>query len=460
MSRAKSCSLFFGVSILLVVAATYAAAQANRATITGTVTDTTGAIVPGVEVVATNVETNVVAKTASNQDGIYVIPNLFPGKYSVEFNRDGFESVRHPALTLESTQVARVDASLKVGSVSQSVTVTTDAPVLDLERPSEGTNMKGSVVTDLPLSIYGGGRSVEDFAVAITPGYSPYSSPYGAVVNGAQWFTKDYTIDGTSGTANIQGDSMESGPSMEAVEELQAQTSGLDAQSSITGGGVIAFNLKSGTNKLHGSAFLYGHNELLDANTWTNDSLGTRKPQQRAWDYGFSVGGPVIKNKTFFFGAFERFQQIDFRLNSGSATVPSADFQNGNFSSLLGGTLCNASGSIGLCSQNGGAPIMVQNDAGQSVAAQENMIYDPNPPPSMHDATLPVYWQYNPYESDQRSGAEGQCLLQRICSAVWRNRQQQQGASAGNAQPDSQSDRHQTRSHPAGTGPSLRILDL
>ena len=380
MSRAKSCSLFFGVSILLVVAATYAAAQANRATITGTVTDTTGAIVPGVEVVATNVETNVVAKTASNQDGIYVIPNLFPGKYSVEFNRDGFESVRHPALTLESTQVARVDASLKVGSVSQSVTVTTDAPVLDLERPSEGTNMKGSVVTDLPLSIYGGGRSVEDFAVAITPGYSPYSSPYGAVVNGAQWFTKDYTIDGTSGTANIQGDSMESGPSMEAVEELQAQTSGLDAQSSITGGGVIAFNLKSGTNKLHGSAFLYGHNELLDANTWTNDSLGTRKPQQRAWDYGFSVGGPVIKNKTFFFGAFERFQQIDFRLNSGSATVPSADFQNGNFSSLLGGTLCNASGSIGLCSQNGGAPIMVQNDAGQSVAAQENMIYDPNPP--------------------------------------------------------------------------------
>ncbi len=138
--------------------------------------------------------------------------------------------------------------------------------------------MKGSVVTDLPLSIYGGGRLVEDFAVAITPGYSPYSSPYGAVVNGGQWFTKDYTIDGTSGTANIPGDSMESGPSMEAVEELQAQTSGLDAQSSITGGGVIAFNLKSGTNKLHGSAFLYGHNELLDANTWTNDNLGSRKP--------------------------------------------------------------------------------------------------------------------------------------------------------------------------------------
>ena len=365
----KVCALFLFTGIML--------AQANRATMTGTVTDSTGAVVAGVEVTATNLATAVATKTLANQDGIYVVPNLPPGQYSVEFNREGFETLRRPAVTLESTQVARIDASLKVGAASESVTVTADAPVLDLERPSVGTNMKGSVVTDLPLSIYGGGRSVEDFAVAITPGYSPYSSPYGAVINGGQWFTKDYTVDGTSGTANIQGDSMEAGPTMEAVEELQAQTSGLDAQSSTTGGGVIAFNLKSGTNKLHGSTFLYGHNELLDANTWTNNFTHTRKPQQRAWDYGFSLGGPMIKNKTFFFGAFERYQQIDFRLNSGSATVPSVAFQNGDFSGLLGGTLCSASGSVGLCSQNGGTPITVRNAAGQSVAAQENMIYDP-----------------------------------------------------------------------------------
>src|SRR6202049_4470247 len=275
----KVCALFLFTGIML--------AQANRATMTGTVTDSTGAVVAGVEVTATNLATAVATKTLANQDGIYVVPNLPPGQYSVEFNREGFETLRRPAVTLESTKVARIDASLKVGAASESVTVTADAPVLDLERPSVGTNMKGSVVTDLPLSIYGGGPSVEDFAVAITPVYSPYSSPYGAVINGGQWFTKDYTVDGTSGTANIQGDSMEAGPTMEAVEELQAQTSGLDAQSSTTGGGVIAFNLKSGTNKLHGSTFLYGHNELLDANTWTNDFTRTRKPQQRAWDYGF-----------------------------------------------------------------------------------------------------------------------------------------------------------------------------
>jgi len=355
--------------------------QANRASITGTISDSSGAVVPGANVTATNVETGVATKTVSNGDGIYLVPNLPPGKYSVEFERDGFESLKRTGVVLLSTETARLDTTLKVGAVTSSITVTSDAPVLQLEKPSVGTNMNGKIVTELPLSIYGGGRSVEDFAVAITPGYSPYSSPYGAVINGGQWFTKDYTVDGTSGTANIQGDSMESGPTMEAVEELQAQTSGLDAQSASTGGGVIAFNLKSGTNALHGSAFLYGHNELLDANTWTNDNLGIEKPEQRAWDYGFSLGGPIIKNKTFFFGAFERFQQTDFRLNSGSNTVPSPAFQSGDFSTLMGGDLCTDSGgNIGLCSQNGGTPQMVQNDAGQMLVARENMIYDPDPP--------------------------------------------------------------------------------
>jgi Carboxypeptidase regulatory-like domain/TonB dependent receptor len=371
---------FLGVLIIAIAMFTEsAAAQANRAAITGTVADATGAVLPGVEVTATNTGTNVPTTTRTNEDGIYVIPNLFPGPYSVEFKRDGFQTVIHPNVTLESTQVARIDASLAVSSVQQSVTVTTDAPVLDLERPSEGTNMNGQVVTDLPLSIYNGGRFVENFAVAITPGYSPISSPYGAVVNGGQWFVKDYTIDGTTGTANVRGDSMETGPSMEAVQEVQAETSGLDAQSAITGGGVMSFNLKSGTNKFHGSAFLYGHNELLDANTWTNDYYQERKGQERAWDYGFSLGGPIFKNKTFFFGAFERYQQVDFRLNGGSASVPTALMLGGDFSGLLGAALCTGDEGTAPCAgyDSTATPLMVYNEAGQQIQAQENMIYDP-----------------------------------------------------------------------------------
>lgn len=379
MGRLSALGRMFLAATLFILGSQTAMAQANRATITGTVTDPSGAVVPGVGVSVTNTGTNITTKTLSNQEGIYVIPDLFPGSYSVEFKKDGFEILRHSSVTLESTEVARIDAALKVGSTGETMTVTTDAPVLDLERASEGTNMKASVVEDLPLSIYNGGRFVENFAVALTPGYSPYSSPYGAVVNGGQWFTKEYTIDGTSGTTNIRGDSMEGGPSMEAVQELQAQTSGLDAQSGVTGGGVMAFNLKSGTNKFHGSALLYGTNELLDANTWTNDYFGEPKGKRRSWDYGLSLGGPIIKNKTFFYATFERYQQIDWRLNGGSATVPTPKMLGGDFSELLGGALCTGDVGTGLCAgyDPTGTPIMVQNNDGQTIPAQQNMIYDP-----------------------------------------------------------------------------------
>jgi hypothetical protein len=368
------------LAILVALAGQIVWAQANRATITGIVTDSTGAVVPEVSVTVINTATNVATKTASNHDGIYVAPNLFPGLYSVTFEKEGFETMVRPGVTLNSTQDARIDAVLKVGAASTSVTVSGGAPILDMDTASFGTNMKASVVNDLSLNINNGGRFIELFAVAITPGYSTISSPYGAVVNGGQWFAKDYTIDGTSGTSNIRGDSMDGGPSMEAVEEVQAETSGLDAQSAITGGGLMAFTLKSGTNNLHGSAFLYGHNEMFDANTWTNDNQGVPKPKDRTWDYGFSLGGPIHKNRTFFFGTFERYQQEDWRLNSGGATVPTAKMLSGDFSELLGQPLwTDSNGDVIPCSSGctGLTPIEVTDNAGNSLQAQEEMIYDP-----------------------------------------------------------------------------------
>jgi hypothetical protein len=326
---------FFGLLSILILCAAGAMAQANRASITGTLTDATGAPIAGVAVTAKNLGTNVSSSTVTNDDGIYSVQNLFPGTYSVEFKKDGFKPIFYPSITLESTQVAEMNGALQIGSAQENVTVTADAPVLDTETVAIGTNMNGKEVTDLPLSIYGGGRFVENFAVALTPGYSPYSSPYGAVVNGSQWFTKEYTVDGTTATASIRGDSMETGPSMEAVQELQAQTSGLDSASAITSGGVMSFNLKSGTNQFHGSAFGYGQNELLNANSWTNDALGIEKAKDRVWDYGASLGGPIIRNKTFFFGTFERYTQVQFGLGGPSGFVPTTDMLNGNFSALL-----------------------------------------------------------------------------------------------------------------------------
>ncbi|MGC2832192.1 MAG: carboxypeptidase regulatory-like domain-containing protein [Candidatus Acidiferrum sp.] len=355
-------------------------AQSNRATITGTVTDSTGAAVAGVQVIVKDLGTSALSTTETNEDGLYTVPNLFPGKFSLEFKKDGFKPVDFPSVTLESTQVAQINAALQLGAVTENITVTADAPVLDRESVAIGTNMKGDVVTDLPLSIYGGGRFVENFAVAITPGYSPISSPYGAVVNGGQWFTKDYTIDGTSGTSSIRGDSMETGPSMEAVQEVQAQTSGIDSASAITSGGVMSFTIKSGTNKFHGSAFGYGHNEFLDANTWQNDFDGTPKAKARAWDYGGSVGGPIFRDKLFFFGTFERYTQNDFTLGGFSGFVPTSQMLSGDFSAQLGGILCQQTdGSLTTrCDASmGDSAVNVKNTNGATVPLQQNMIFDP-----------------------------------------------------------------------------------
>ena len=258
------------------------------------------------------------------------------GRYSVRFKKDGFKPIDFPDVSLNVDQVGQLNAMLTVGLGTQTVTITGISSALDKETSEIGTNMKGAVVSDLPLNIYGG-RAIESFAVAITPGYSPLSSPYNAVINGTQTFTKDFTVDGTSATAQIQGDSLEVGPSMEAVEEVQSETSGLSPKNAITNGGVMMFNLMSGSNKFHGSAFGFGHNEVLDANTFDNNRLALTKSKARFWDWGFSAGGPLRKNRTFIFGAFERFTQNDFTLGGfgNASTVPTPQFLSGDFSALL-----------------------------------------------------------------------------------------------------------------------------
>ncbi len=203
--------LFLCVGVLPLLVVGMVRAQANRATVTGTVTDSSGAVIVGVEVSAKNLGTDVVTHAVTNADGIYVVPNLPPGAYSITFRKNGFKALERPSITLDSTEVTQINGALQVGAAIESIMVTADAPVIDRENAAIGTNMKGDVVTDLPLSIYNGGRFVENFAVAITPGYSPISNPYESVVNGTQGFTKDFTVDGTSATATFRAIRWKSG---------------------------------------------------------------------------------------------------------------------------------------------------------------------------------------------------------------------------------------------------------
>jgi hypothetical protein len=313
-------------------------AQVDRGTINGTVKDQSGAVIPGVTVSVANVDTGVTSTTVTNANGFYQVLNEPVGRYSLRFSKAGFRELLRKGVTLTVAQVAEIDEALQVGAATEVVQVTDDAPVIETETSDVASDIKATTLTDLPLNV-SGGRNVEDFAFAVMPGVE--GNWYTADINGTQNFTKEVKIDGLSLTSTITGDQGETGPTMEAVGELNTQTSGLSADNASTSGGVEMFTIKSGTNVFHGSAFGYGHNEFLDANSWYNPNKSP-KPKARFWDWGFSGGGPVSipkiyngRNKTFVFGAFEKYQQFDFTTGGLGPTVPTPAFLGGDFSALI-----------------------------------------------------------------------------------------------------------------------------
>jgi len=323
-------------------------AQFDRGTITGTVIDSSGAVVPNAEVVATNLATRVETRTVTNNVGMYTLANLPAGTYELKITSEGFKVYNRSAVTLAVAQTLRIDAALETGTIQESITVTADASLLKLDTAQVSTTIQSERVTDLPLS-FAGGRAIENFAYALTPGVE--GDNWTSHIGGAPAFSKEVLIDGMSATAQIQGHVGESSPTMESVQEFTVQTSGMSAEFGRTSGGVFNFALKSGGNQPHGSFFYYGRNEALNANTWMNNWRLSQNPNdpryKRARDrqnlYGFSAGGPVIlpkiydgRNRTFIFGAFEQYQQERYQLSQDyNATVPIPEFLDGNFSALL-----------------------------------------------------------------------------------------------------------------------------
>lgn len=333
-----------GAAILcaaLMLTAATAAAQSGRGTITGVVKDPSGAVLPGVTVEAVHVATNVRTTTITNDVGLYSLPNLPLGTYTVTFTLQGFSPLRRASITVGLAEIIAVDAALEVGGLQDTVTVTTDASLLSASTAQVGTAMKNSVVTSLPLTV-SGGRSLENFAYALTP--SVEGDNWTSRIAGGLPFSKEVVLDGTSAVIQIGGHIGESSPPMESVEEFKVMTSGIAAEYGRTGGGVFNFSLKSGTNSLRGSTYGYIRNERLNANTWQNRLMTDafpnranefRKPMDRQYVSGVSVGGPILKNKTFYFGSFEDYRQSRFVLGPYNATVPTAAFLNGDFSALL-----------------------------------------------------------------------------------------------------------------------------
>lgn len=329
--------------------------QIGRATITGIVSDSSGAVVPAVDVTAMNVETGVAYKTSTNEAGAYTVGALPVGQYGVTFVATGFREVSRRGLTLVTDQIARFDVTLELGQVAERVDVVAEAPVLQTETAVATKGVDFQTFSHLPLS-FGGGRNMAEFADRLVPGVQ--GSSFTMKIQGTPGSSQSVVVDGMNNLSGfLPGDFAEASISPEAIQELSVNTGAVSAEYGRTGGGVLNFTLKSGTNQLHGTGFYYLRNEILNANDWNNNRLlaadpnftspTTRnflRPQHRRFDKGVSVGGPVVipklyngRDKTFFHFTLERFNRSEVGPTDPIRSVPQPEMFDGNLSRLLTG---------------------------------------------------------------------------------------------------------------------------
>ncbi len=298
---------------------------AQTAQITGRVMDASSASIPGATVTVINTETGVEHEFQTNELGYYTAPLLQPGSYRVTVSADGFRSVVREGVTLDVSQVARLDISLDVGQVNEQITVQGSAPLLQSESAAVGQVITNKRIVDMPLN----GRNFLQLAT-LTPGAtSAGTSLVGGQniqVNGNRPSKTNYSIDGMSVNDQHYDGALLS-PSVDAVQEFKMQSNSMSAENG-QGAAAISIELKSGTNQLHGTLFEFLRNDAVDARNFFN-STGETDPLRQN-QYGFTLGGPIVKDKTFFFGDYQ-----GTRVRRGvtsNVAVPSAAMQAGDYS--------------------------------------------------------------------------------------------------------------------------------
>lgn len=344
MPGAGKCVSFKIIPRLLIAAAAIIAivpAQQDRATITGSVNDASGAAVSAIRVTIANLATGAQYQSLTNRDGQYTAPNLPVGTYKLTFQGTGFKTISREPVTLSVSEVARIDVRMEVGVRTESVEIRGETSLLQTDTPEAGSAFTSRSLTGLPLA-FANGRLAENFAYKLTPGVG--GNNWESRINGGAAFSKAIVLDGADATVYIGGQFAESSPSLEAFEEMKVQTSGMSAEYGRTGGGVFNFVLKSGTNRFHGSALGFLHNEWMDANSFVNNYYGRTRQRDRRHDWGGSLGGPVLlpglyrgQDRTFFHVAYERYKESYAGVGSPTVSVPLDEFWTGDLSRLLTG---------------------------------------------------------------------------------------------------------------------------
>lgn len=327
MMRWVSCIVLAGVCATV-------SAQEFRATVSGRVTDQSGAIVAGVNITIRSAATGDTSQAVADSDGHYQVPFLNPGEYTVTAEKAGFQKSVQQGLRLQIAERSTLDIQLSLGEVSQAVTVEANAGVVEVENADRGLTIDSKRVEAIPLQ----GRNIMAMAwttpgVAVTSGVTrlrPFdiAGSSGMSINGSRPSMNELLIDGVS---NLSKASLIAYvPPVEATDEFRVQTTNYDAQYGWTTGGVVNILTKSGSNEWHGNLFEFLQNTHLNANTFENNRNGVRRSSSHINTFGGSLGGAIRKNKAFFLGSYENIRQVipDPFVTS----VPTAAQRQGNFS--------------------------------------------------------------------------------------------------------------------------------
>jgi hypothetical protein len=360
MSFPSGCRLLVLLTVCALVFTTIAFAQRDMGTITGTITDAQGGVVPNAKITITEVATGLKYDVTSGTDGLYIRPALKPGTYSVAGEAKGFRRVEQQNVVLLGGDRVGVNLTLAVGDVTQAVEVTTEAALLQTESTTLGGNVTAQGMSDLPL----GGTRTFSYLARLSPGVlqnepgARDATGGGFSANGVRSNGQNnFLLNGVDNNVNVidflNQTSFVVGPSVEAIGEMQVLTNGYNAEYGRGAGGVVSVSIKSGTNALHGTLFEILQNADLNANRWENNGAGQKKGPFRQNQFGVAVGGPIIKNRTFIFGDYQgtriassggTIQNLGY---GGAYTIPTAAMKAGNFQSILcSGANCSGPGTI------------------------------------------------------------------------------------------------------------------
>jgi hypothetical protein len=297
-------------------------AQSTNASLSGRITDPSKAVIADARIAAISAGTNLRYETATNSSGEYSLANLPPGGYRIEIEKNGFKKLIKPDVFLHVQDVLEINFEMAVGSASESVTVESGAPLVNTESATVSTVVDRRFVENLPLN----GRSFQTL-VQLTPGVVVTTTAFDDQgqfsVNGQRADANYFTVDGVSANFGVTGyfPLVQSGGgalpalsasggtnslvSVDAMQEFRIQTSSFAPEFGRTPGGQISVVTRSGTNQFHGTAFEYFRNDVLDANDWFANFNHLPKPAERQNDFGVVFGGPILKDKTFFFFSYE-----------------------------------------------------------------------------------------------------------------------------------------------------------